>query len=1237
MWKEEKIMSFIRKVLGVFSSSLSGSDSYSGWIKQLDDYLHDYGRHKKLEQDVIKNILSYVANGDTTSILDYVAKNEGDSDIFQLKNQFLRGKSDEKRLEKLYENFEFSDVNMALRWAKLLEASISKTPHVYYSYNLKNDSHWLEILLLHAAGASIYTYESKLPDINTLSYQHVEKMLVADGLQHNSLILSVFSSPVKSNHLSESRLLMIKSIRGFSQGLEHHLDTINSCLLNGNVSQRLHMINLLQNANDFTLGELASKLVMFAISSSKQVRSAAIPLIQKSPRNKVVDALQIEAKQAKPESRMHALRLLYNLASSVDNTNLIKFVTTTAESDSAESVKALLQEWNSLSIQAALPTSYTYAVPSVDWQVKLTQEVTSAVDILWNDIDNVVNKLNKKSKSLHEKVVTIELKKNLYDYLILPSHKNNISTINYFKEYQLSNLLTKPIADFAIAPGINSVTLLKTLVFFGVNQSHEMVSRHLVMAFNALYEEKKSISLLELQQLLEPLEVTPQAILHKYCSTWEPLGANWRNEDVWPFFAHHLEVVNQALTTSSLDSYWFDRAALYKAIRTLPIPPESIIGTLFNVALGSAKAERIAAQDALSNLPGKENRIINALSDGKGDVRTIAAQWLTRLNYAPAKNFLEQAVVKEKNDVAKAAMLDALMALGESVEKYLSVDNIKLQAAKSLAKGIPKDLEWFPWSAIPAVKWKKSNENVSQNVLSWLIVQAFKQKSAEPNAILRKYTEMFEPLGRERFGQFVLEAWLNEDIKPLSPDLAMQQAQSHAQYLFSAMKSYPQYWESNPHFGKSVEELTSASLPGFLRQPAGSAISSKGVLAVSAACASEHAAEPVRQYLREYYGTRAAQGRALIAMLSWIEHPSATQLMLSIGNRFRTKSIQEEASRQATALAERKGWTLSELADRTIPSAGFDESGELQLSYGQRSFTVKLLDDLSVRLFNPEEKEIKALPEPRLDDDAAQAKDSKKAFTSVKKEIKAVIDMQTERLYEALCIGKQWKVNDWQLYLNQHPIMRRLIQKLIWLEHDGENIIQSFRPLDDGTLTDTHDNEVKLSPTANIRLAHDSFLSGEQITQWQAHLQDYEVNPLFQQLGKGVYALPEDKNNLDQIGDFEGYLIEAYPLRNRAMKLGYTRGDAQDGGWFMTYEKRFIDLGITSVIEFTGNPLPEENRTVSLLSLYFTNSQSKGWARDKIALHRVPKVLLSESYNDMGLISAEGSGYDAEWQKKSEY
>jgi hypothetical protein len=163
-------------------------------------------------------------------------------------------------------------------------------------------------------------------------------------------------------------------------------------------------------------------------------------------------------------------------------------------------------------------------------------------------------------------------------------------------------------------------------------------------------------------------------------------------------------------------------------------------------------------------------------------------------------------------------------------------------------------------------------------------------------------------------------------------------------------------------------------------------------------------------------------------------------------------------------------------------------------------------------------------------------------------------------------------------------------------------------------------------------------LPRESVERWQQHLVDYEIKPLFQQLGRGTYDRPPDQLGAKELTDFKGHLLEAYALLGRAGKLGYQRGAAEDGGWFHVYEKRFPTLGLTAVVHFTGSPLPEENRTVALLGLSFSSSDKQNsWERDEIPLKKVPKVLLSECYNDLRLMSADGTGFDPDWEKKSAY
>src|SRR5262249_28244973 len=148
--------------------------------------------------------------------------------------------------------------------------------------------------------------------------------------------------------------------------------------------------------------------------------------------------------------------------------------------------------------------------------------------------------------------------------------------------------------------------------------------------------------------------------------------------------------------------------------------------------------------------------------------------------------------------------------------------------------------------------------------------------------------------------------------------------------------------------------------------------------------------------LKDWYGMRAAQCKALLQMLSWVEHPSAIQVVLSTATRFRTAGIRKVAEECVHEIAERRGWTVDELADRTIPTAGLDDAGVIDLSYGPRSFRARLDDKLSIALETAEGKSIANLPEPRSDDDDAVAKEAKQQLSRARKEVKTVVKQQRE-------------------------------------------------------------------------------------------------------------------------------------------------------------------------------------------------------------------------------------------------
>jgi hypothetical protein len=713
---------------------------------------------------------------------------------------------------------------------------------------------------------------------------------------------------------------------------------------------------------------------------------------------------------------------------------------------------------------------------------------------------------------------------------------------------------------------------------------------------------------------------------------------------IWQYFAERLDLIEEGLGLKQIDeqqspyrNYWESdsRRNAFAVLSSFPRPPAKLVPMLWEIALGASKTERTVAQQCLNSLEGKEQTILAALASRQQETRLAAAQWLGALGYAAAIPALRQALSKEKNELVKDELVKSLEILGVPLEELLDLNQLDAEAEKGLKKGIPKDLDWFPFSQLPSVAWADSGQPVPPAIIHWFILQSYKLKNPEAGPTLRRYCSLFRQQDREKLGRFVLEAWIAQDTKPkYTADQAAAQAQKGAQQTALAAKQYPQFYVDF-----NEQRVYQTLFNQFVVEPEGSQTSTKGILAVAGACCSGEAAPVVHRYVKQWYGYRAAQCKALLQVLAWIDHPSATQVILSVANRFRTKGIQEEALRLCQLLAERKGWTMDELADRTIPTVGFDEAGKMELDYGTRKFNATLSDEMAITLTNQDGKVIASLPDANQSDDAEKVKQAKNALSSARKELKSILTMQKDRLYEALCTQRSWRFDDWDTYLSRHPIAGRYCQRLVWVAYDGEKIIDSFRPLADGTLTNHQDDELKLTPATEIRLGHDETLPHADRTAWLQHLSDYEVEPLFQQFGKQQFSLPDDMKEATDVKDFLGYLVMAFSLRNRLTRSGYTRGAAQDGGWFFEYRKTFLQLGIEAVIEFTGNPLPEQNRTVALQRLYFTRKldHGSGSMSEELPLGELPRVLLTECWNDLRMAAADGPGFAADWEKQTEF
>lgn len=705
----------------------------------------------------------------------------------------------------------------------------------------------------------------------------------------------------------------------------------------------------------------------------------------------------------------------------------------------------------------------------------------------------------------------------------------------------------------------------------------------------------------------------------------------------WPFFLENLRDLDEALgLVPQTGNRQFNTFRGLKVLELFPTVPDRYRSRLMILANESAQQTRQQARELLAGAEGIEASIALQLEDGKQDIRARAAEWLVARGAKDHIPTIRKRLKKEKSDKARAAMITALERLGDDTSDFFDQKAMLKEAEAGLKKALPKGLDWFPMDALPALTWA-DGKPVDPILPRYWVVLATRLKEPGGNALIDLWLDRLAPGDAHRLGWLVLTGWIAEDTRMPTEEEGNQYALAHVDASLANNRiwakrnpQYAQYYiiDYDTMFAQLKRQKTGTYL--------GTATDSKGVLALASRVEGADAAPRIRSFLKDH-GSRTSQARALLDVLASIGNPATLQVLLSTADRLKQKSVQAHARKLIDEIAEQRGWTAGELADRTVPTGGLDDDGVLDLDCGQdRLYTAKLDEEHKLVLLNAAGKEVKALPPARVDEEKSTVAAAKKALSTAKKEVKQVVTAQTSRFREAMCMERSWSSEDWLNYVAAHPILGRLAARLVWLGMDKHgDMVASFRPLGDGTFSDAQDEDIDPAGFETIKLAHSTLLDPAAIAAWQAHMIDYAVTPLFDQLGRELPALTEAMRNQRAITDREGWMIETFRLRGIAAKLGYQRGPAEDGGWFMTYSRTLREAELVAEVEFSGSCLPEENIPAALISLTFRKLLPNGKSGNQVDLGDVPEVLLAESWRDLYDMADKGTGFEPDWQKKA--
>ncbi|WP_067687555.1 DUF4132 domain-containing protein [Nocardia jejuensis] len=291
------------------------------------------------------------------------------------------------------------------------------------------------------------------------------------------------------------------------------------------------------------------------------------------------------------------------------------------------------------------------------------------------------------------------------------------------------------------------------------------------------------------------------------------------------------------------------------------------------------------------------------------------------------------------------------------------------------------------------------------------------------------------------------------------------------------------------------------------------------------------------------WSAKRGHARAVEALhaVAAIGGEAALQHLHTIARRTRAESVRAEAEQLVAEIAQARGLTEEELADRVVPDLGLARRSTLLLNYGERQFHIGVDPTLRPSVTAAGIR-LATLPKPGKSDDPALAPVAYQSFRDFTQELKTVTSDQIRRFEAAMVDGRRWRASAHRELVIEHPVLGQLARRLVWATFaDDGSVTGSFRVESDRSLADIDDERVDPAPHTLVGVAHPLHL-GDSLAPWRELFQDYELHQPFDQLDRSLHTLTAEEAAANQLSRFVDRQVptgKLYGLRQRGWELSH--------------------------------------------------------------------------------------------------
>jgi hypothetical protein len=381
----------------------------------------------------------------------------------------------------------------------------------------------------------------------------------------------------------------------------------------------------------------------------------------------------------------------------------------------------------------------------------------------------------------------------------------------------------------------------------------------------------------------------------------------------------------------------------------------------------------------------------------------------------------------------------------------------------------------------------------------------------------------------------------------------------------------------------------------------------------------------IRAWPGESQHQRAVSG---LDVLGRIGSDVAMMMLNGVAQKVKFKGLQERAREKMDEIANKRGLTAEELADRLVPDLDLEDDGSKTLDFGPRSFRVGFDETLTPFVMDASGARLKELPKPNSKDDATLAAEATDMWKAMKKDARTLSALQVLRLELAMGNARRWTPTDFEAFLVQHPLLIHLVRRVVWGAWKGARLVSTFRVAEDRTYASASDDAFAMPDGVTVGVVHRLQLGDADAAQWGKVFGDYELLQPFEQLGRRIYTLSEEELVGSDLTRFEGRVVESKKLLGLGSR-GWRRGEAQDAGCIFNYYKPIAkdliaDLEFQNGLNAGGMEYVDPTQTLGTIAFL---SSKPSWGRHQggvVAVKSIDAVILSEVLRDVDALGTAG-------------